>query len=371
MAPDRGDSKAGAASDNADTVLPKGDGVTPGDGDKPFRIRGGRSSEALWYVAPGVAKVRTEALPEPGPGDIVIRTLHSGISRGTERLVLSGRVPESEFTRMRCPFMGGTFPFPAKYGYCLVGRVEAGPNALRGRTVFALHPHQSVAVVPAETAVVVPQSVPPRRAVLAANMETALNAVWDAGAAPCDRIAVVGGGVVGLLVGWLCGNLPGAKVTVVDIDDRRAHAASRLGLGFALPADIPGDCDIVFHASASAAGLGTALRLAGNEAAVVELSWYGTGEVTVPLGAEFHSRRLKLVASQVGQVAASHRPRWTHRRRLAAALELLSDPRLDCLLNNPPIAFAELPARIGDILAPESGILCQVIDYPAAAPSKP
>ncbi|MEZ5788091.1 MAG: zinc-binding alcohol dehydrogenase [Xanthobacteraceae bacterium] len=329
------------------------------------------SSEALWYVAPGVAEIRAEALPSPGADDIVIRTLHSAISRGTERLVLAGRVPESEFARMRCPFMGGAFPFPAKYGYCLVGRIEAGPTGLRGRTVFALHPHQSVVVLPAEAATVVPRSVPPRRAVLAANMETALNAVWDAGAGPGDRIAVVGGGVVGLLVGSLCGNLPGAKVTVVDVDEQRAQTASQLGLGFALPSDIPGDCDIVFHASASAAGLATALRLAGDEATVVELSWYGTGEVAVPLGAEFHSRRLKLVSSQVGKIAPSHRPRWTHPRRLAAALELLADPRLDGLLNKPPIGFAELPERINEILAPENGILCQVIDYPAALSPKP
>lgn len=370
MAPDHGDSKASSASGDGETVAPKGDKVSPSGRDKMPRTRSGPSSEALWYVAPGVAKVRAEALPAPGADDIVIRTLHSAISRGTERLVLSGRVPESEFTRMRCPFMGGTFPFPAKYGYCLVGRVETGPKALRGRTVFALHPHQSAVVLPAEAAIVVPRSVPPRRAVLAANMETALNAVWDAGAGPGDRIAVVGGGVVGLLVGWLCGNIPGANVTVIDIDDRRAKAASRLGLGFALPADIPGDCDIVFHASASAAGLATALRLAGNEATVVELSWYGAGEVAVPLGAEFHSRRLKLVSSQVGQVAPSHRPRWTHRRRLATALDLLADPRLDGLLG-PPIAFADLPACINEILAPESGVLCQVIDYPAAAPPKP
>lgn len=369
MAPDHGDSKAGDILSRTENVTPTDDAIRPGGECLPFPARRERPAEALWYVAPGVAEIRAEALPQPGPDDLVIRSLHSGISRGTERLVLSGRVPESEFTRMRCPFMGGTFPFPAKYGYCLVGRVEAGPKAWHGHTVFALHPHQSAAVVPAEASVPVPHSVPSQRAVLAANMETALNAVWDAGAGPGDRIAVVGGGVIGLLVGWLCGNLPGAKVTLIDIDERRAETASRLGLGFAFPSDIPGDCDIVFHASASTAGLATALRLAGNEAAVVELSWYGTGEVAVPLGAAFHSRRLKLIASQVGQVAPSHRPRWTHRRRLAAALELLADPRLDCLLS-PPVAFAELPGRIAEFLAPESGILCQVIDYPAA-PSQP
>lgn len=325
-------------------------------------------SEALWYVAPGRAELRALPALAPGPSDVVVRALYGALSRGTERLVFNGRVPESEFARMRCPFMGGAFPFPVKYGYCLVGRIEAGPDQLRGRIVFVLHPHQTVFAVPAEAVAVVPDRVPPRRAVLAANMETALNAAWDAAPGPADRIAVVGGGVIGLLVGWLCGEMPGTEVTLVDTDPRRAQPARHLGLAFAAPGEAPRDCDIVFHASATAAGLATALRLAGDEAAVVELSWYGAGDVAVPLGAEFHSRRLKLLSSQVGRVAPSHRVRWTPKRRLAAALELLADPRLDCLLA-PPVAFADLPGRIAEILAPESGVPCQVIDYPAAGPA--
>jgi threonine dehydrogenase-like Zn-dependent dehydrogenase len=189
--------------------------------------------------------------------------------------------------------------------------------------------------------------------------------VWDAAPGPADRIAVVGAGVVGALVGWLCGRLPGARVTLVDIDPSRAALARTLGIGFATPDAAPGDCDLVVHASGNAAGLATALGLAGNEATVLEMSWYGAGEVAVPLGAAFHSRRLRLVASQVGQIAASHRPRWTHRRRLAAALDLLADPRLDALLA-PAVAFEDLPVRLSGILSPESGVLCQLIDYPAA-----
>jgi threonine dehydrogenase-like Zn-dependent dehydrogenase len=299
----------------------------------------------------------------PASGELRVRALQGALSRGTERLVLSGCVPPSEFERMRAPLMGGKFPFPVKYGYATVGRVEDGPAELKGRAVFALHPHQTVFTLPAAAVIPRPDRVPPQRAVLAANMETALNAMWDAGPGPADRIAVVGAGVVGALVAWLCGKLPGAEVTLIDIAPERASLAAALGVGLAAPEAAPRDCDLVVHASGSAAGLATALGLAGNEATVLEMSWYGAGSISAPLGGEFHSRRLKLVSSQVGQVAPSHRPRWSHRRRLAAALDLLADARLDALLA-PAIPFAELPARLPGILAPESGVLCQLIDYP-------
>ena len=209
---------------------------------------------------------------------------------------------------------------------------------MRGRTVFTLHPHQNLFNIPASAAIVLPENLPPQRAVLAANMETALNAVWDAAPGPADRIAVVGAGVVGSLVAYLCGRLPGAEVTLVDINPARAELARTLGVGFARPETAKGDCDLVVHASGNPAGLGTALALAGEEATVLELSWYGDAPVTAPLGGAFHSRRLRLVSSQVGRIAPSHRPRWTHGRRLAAALALLADARLDALLA-PAVAF--------------------------------
>jgi 2-desacetyl-2-hydroxyethyl bacteriochlorophyllide A dehydrogenase len=320
------------------------------------------SAEALWYVGPGQAEIRGQSLEEPAPGEVVVRALYSAISRGTERLVFAGRVPETEFQRMRAPFMGGAFPFPVKYGYQMVGRVERGPAELEGRTVFALHPHQSAFVLPAEAALALPDGLPPVRAALAANMETALNAVWDAAPGPADRIAVVGAGVVGALVAFLCARLPGAEVTLVDVDPSRATLAHALGAAFAPPDAAPRDCDVVFHASGAASGLATALDLAGDEATVLEMSWYGAGEVAVPLGGAFHARRLRLISSQVGRVAPSHRPRWTHRRRLAAALELLGDAQLDALLA-PPIRFHELPDRLPDILAREGGALCPIVTY--------
>lgn len=323
-----------------------------------------RTTEALWYVGAGRAEIRGEPLAVLGPGEVRIRALYSAISRGTERLVLAGNVPPSEFERMRAPFMAGSFPFPVKYGYATVGRVEQGPAELQGHLFFALHPHQSLFNLPATAAVPVPDNVPAARAVLAANMETALNAVWDAQPAAADRIAVVGAGVVGSLVASLCGRLPGAEVTLVDVDASRAALARALGVGFAAPGSAPRDCDLVFHASGTGAGLATALDLAGDEATVLEMSWYGAGDVAVPLGASFHSRRLKLVSSQVGQVAASHRARWTHSRRLSAAIGLLADARLDALMA-PAIKFHDLPRLLPDIFAPKSGVLCQVVNYPA------
>jgi threonine dehydrogenase-like Zn-dependent dehydrogenase len=249
-----------------------------------------------------------------------------------------------------------------KYGYINVGRVEDGPRELAGRTVFALYPHQDLFTLPADAVVPVPDQVPPQRAVLAANMETALNALWDAQPGPADRIAVVGAGVVGALAARLCARFPGTQVTLVDIEPGRAEIARALGVHFALPDAGPEGCDLVIHASASAAGLNTALRLAGLEATVIELSWYGAGEVPVTLGGAFHSRRLRLVSSQVGHVATSHRARWDFSRRRAAALALLDDPVLDCLIA-PAISFHDLPARLPDILGPTSGVLCQLIRY--------
>lgn len=313
-------------------------------------------------MAPGRAEIREEALPPPAAGQLRIRALYSAISRGTEALVQAGRVPESEYERMRAPAMAGTFPFPVKYGYAMVGRVAAGPDGLRDKSVFALHPHQCTFNLAADAAVLLPEGVTPQRAVLAANMETALNAVWDAGVGPADRVAIVGVGVVGALVGYLCGKLAGADVTLVDIDPSRSGTAAAMGTKFAAPGKAPQECDVVFHTSGNAQGLAMAIELAGNEATIVEMSWYGAGTVGLALGGAFHSRRLKLISSQVGQVAPSRRPRWSHKRRLAAALALLADPELDALLA-PAVAFDDLPAELPRILKPGSGVLCQIVNY--------
>jgi hypothetical protein len=320
------------------------------------------NSKALWFVAPGRAEWRDEPVAASADGAIRVRALFSGISRGTESLVFHGRVPAGEYGRMRAPFQAGEFPFPVKYGYAAVGQVEDGPSDLAGRAVFALHPHQTVYTLPRAAVIPLPEGLPPARAVLGANMETALNAIWDGGAAPASRIAVVGAGVVGCLVAYLAGQMPGADVTLIDIQPERARIATALGVAFRAPEQAPTDCDLVFHASASPAGLNTALAAAGDEATVVEMSWYGEGQIPVALGGAFHSRRLRLLSSQVGRVAPNQRSRWDYTRRLSAALGLLRDARLDVLLE-PACRFDVLPDRLPAILAPGSGALCQLVAY--------
>jgi threonine dehydrogenase-like Zn-dependent dehydrogenase len=299
----------------------------------------------------------------PGPDEALVRTLFSGISRGTERLVLNGAVSAGEWERMRAPLQEGAFPFPVKYGYCATGIVEDGPRELVGRTVFCLHPHQDYFVAPVAMLVPVPDGIPAQRATLAANMETALNAVWDAGAGPADRIVVVGAGIVGLLVAYLTARLPGSEVTLVDVEPGRAALAAQLSVRFAAPDATPKDADIVFHTSATAAGLTAAIAAGGMEAGVVEMSWYGDTPVSVDLGGAFHSRRLKLISSQVGQVSPSRRLRWSYRRRLEAALGLLQDPALDALVSE-EIAFEDAPKALPAVLAPGAKGLAPVIRYP-------
>ncbi len=320
------------------------------------------TARAFWTVEPGRGEIRGETLPTLAEGSVRVRTLHSGVSRGTEALVFNGRVPASEYRRMRAPFQQGDFPAPVKYGYCAVGVVEAGPDDLLGRAVFCLHPHQDRFVVPAGAVVPLPEGLPATRAVLAANMETALNGAWDARIGPGDRLAVVGAGVVGCLVAWLAGRMPGTEVTLIDLQPDRSKVAEALGVAFAMPEAARGDCDLVVHASGSESGLATALGLAGNQARVVEMSWYGDDRPAVPLGEAFHSRRLSLVASQVGQLPPDRQPRWDHRRRLETALALLTDPALDCLVSGSS-AFESLPDDLPGLLARSGEVLCHRIDY--------
>lgn len=317
---------------------------------------------AYWLREPGVGEIRPAPLPACGPNDVLVRTLFSGVSRGTETLVFRGGVPPSQYAVMRAPFQDGDFPGPVKYGYLNVGSVEQGPAELRGRTVFCLYPHQSAYVVPAQAVTLVPDGVPAQRAVLAGIVETAVNAMWDAAPLVGDRIAVVGAGMVGCCMARLLGQIPGTRVTLVDVDPSRAKVATALGVGFALPAAALGDCDLVVHASTTSAGLQLALDLLALEGTVIELSWYGDGEVHLNLGSAFHSRRLAIRASQVSQISAARRGRRTSQERLALALDLLRDAAFDALISGVS-RFDELP-QIMPLLADHSlPALCHTISY--------
>jgi 2-desacetyl-2-hydroxyethyl bacteriochlorophyllide A dehydrogenase len=319
-------------------------------------------ARAFWVTAPGRGEIRGEALRPPAGGDVVIRALYSGISRGTEALVFAGRVPPSEWDRMRAPFQEGDFPAPVKYGYSMVGRVERGPDALTGRIVFVLHPHQTRFIVPADEVHVLSDGTHPPRAVLAAHLETALNGVWDAGPHVGDRIAVIGAGTVGCLAAWLVSRIPGCDVELIDINPRRAMVARALEVRFAEPAAAARDADLVIHASGAPEGLELALQVAGVEARIVELSWFGDRSVPLPLGAAFHARRLTIASSQVGRIAPSQRPRWDTRRRMLLVLALLRDPHLDVLISGES-EFEELPDVMATLARAPGDTLCHRIRY--------
>jgi threonine dehydrogenase-like Zn-dependent dehydrogenase len=322
-------------------------------------------ARAWWVTGAGKGEIQETPLANPGveeQGELVtVQSLYSGISRGTESLVFHGRVPRSEYIAMRAPFQAGDFPWPVKYGYANVGKVTEGPAELVGQTVFCLYPHQNRYRVPASAVTPLPKDLPAERAILAANMETAVNGLWDGAPAVGDRIAVVGLGVVGLLVAWLASRIPGTRVTAIDTNPERQAVAEQLGLTFSSG---PGadDHDLVIHASGHPSGLETALGLAGQEATIVEMSWYGDQLVPAPLGAAFHPRRMTLKSSQVGQIVPSRVPRWDYRKRLALALELLQDDALDALITG-ECRFDDLPKSMARILIDGRDTLCHRVVY--------
>jgi NADPH:quinone reductase-like Zn-dependent oxidoreductase len=319
-------------------------------------------AHAFWLRAPGCGEIRPVTLAAPGPDEVRVRTLRSGVSRGTETLVFGGDVPPNQYAAMRAPFQEGEFPGPVKYGYLNVGTVELGPAELRGRTVFCLYPHQTAYVVPADAVTVVPEGVPLGRAVLAGTVETAVNALWDAAPLIGDRVTVVGAGMVGCCVARLLSRFPGVQVTLVDVDAHRAEIAAALGVDFALPGDAAGGRDLVVHASATSAGLQRSLDLLAPEGTVIELSWYGDAEVRLSLGGAFHSGRLAIRASQVGTVSPARSGRRTTADRLALALDLLRDPAFDALITGQS-RFEELPNVMSRLAAGDLPALCHTITY--------
>jgi NADPH:quinone reductase-like Zn-dependent oxidoreductase len=321
-----------------------------------------RLARAFWVTRPFEGEIRESVLGAPASGEVMVEALYSSVSRGTEALVFQGKVPETEYDRMRCPHQEGDFPGPLKYGYASVGRVVEGPSALSDRTVFCLYPHQSAYVVPISSVVPLPPSVTSSRAVLAANLETALNALWDARPLAGDRISVVGAGVLGCLFAYLARKIPAAEVELVDVRPERAKVAEALGVSFATPDEARKERDLVVHASASAEGLRTALDLASSDVTVLELSWFGDRAVALPLGGAFHVKRLALRSSQVGTVSPNARGRFTHRARLELALSFCADEALDVLFTSES-SLSDLPATMRELCGASGGALCHRVRY--------
>ncbi|GAB3842067.1 zinc-dependent alcohol dehydrogenase [Nesterenkonia populi] len=315
-----------------------------------------------WTTGPSTSEIRETEVPVPDDGEALIETLVSGVSRGTEGLVHRGEVPDAVAHLMRAPNQLGDLPHPVSHGYLNVGVVREGAEHLVGQRVFTLSGHRQHVVMSTEDCHVLPAGMSAERALLAGIAEVALNGVWEAQLTLADRVAVVGAGLVGLCAGLLA-ERAGAHVLMVDQNERRRALCERLGLAAAAPEEAGGDQDVVLHTSASAAGLETALRIIGDDGAVVELSWYGTSAPQIPLGSDFHARRLRILGVQVGEVASPKRLRRTRTERLATALGLLADERFDALITGRS-PLTQLPGEMNRLLADPETIL-HVIDYPA------
>lgn len=302
--------------------------------------------------------------------NVLIETLYSGISRGTESLVYHGKVPISEANRMRCPHQTGDFTYPVSYGYACVGKVIETQSDVsqikKDDIVFVLHPHQDIFCVPEEACNLVPATLTPSRAVLSANMETALNAVWDAEISGTSNHMVIGAGVVGLLTAFVLKSLSGHSPILIDINTAKKPIAEKLGLAFHTPDEIAqknlAEMERLFNTSASEKGLQLAIEQSGFEAKILEMSWYGDKAVNLRLGGEFHSKRLQIISSQVGHIAPAKRETHGYSDRMQEAMKLLSDDKLDALLE-PEIMFEALPDHLHDIFNKNSSALCQLVKY--------
>ncbi|WP_138497947.1 zinc-dependent alcohol dehydrogenase [Nostoc sp. PA-18-2419] len=298
---------------------------------------------AYWLVSPSVGEIRETSVTALPKEPLFLETLYSGISPGTERLVGLAKVPEECWETMRCWYMEGSFALPLKYGYSLVGQADEASN--QGKRFFVMHPHQSRVVVESSDALELPDWLPSKRATLIPNTETALNAVWDAEVSQDARILIVGGGIVGILISFVLSKEYGIGADFLEQDKQRIQYLEQLPWlqNSRLATDFKEDnYNIVFHTSASACGLQSAIDALTFEGRCIELSWYGTQSVSLQLGGSFHYQRKQIIASQVSAIAKPMRNLIDYRQRKERVLQLLGDAAVDILLE-PVIAFKDLP----------------------------
>ncbi|WNJ16800.1 zinc-binding alcohol dehydrogenase [Pontibacter sp. G13] len=321
-------------------------------------------AQALWHLDAQSSELAEVPLEISPTLPCTVETQASLISSGTERLVSSGLVPASIQPDMRVPYMRGNFEFPMTYGYSLVGKVSNHDHPLSGQMVHLLHPHQTICQVASGDAFPVPEGIPARRATLASNLETAVNAIWDSGMSTGDKILVVGFGIIGSLVARLASLFPGTEVYVAETQRKRRMMAEQMGFFLLGDHDSEVEFDCAFHCTGASGGLQTAIDQVGYEGVIVELSWYGTRGIEVNLGGDFHSKRKKIISSQVSNLPADRQGRWGFRRRKETVFELLKDPVFDAHITR-EIPFEELPDFFQRLRQGEIHELACCVSYPA------
>ncbi|WP_298982402.1 zinc-dependent alcohol dehydrogenase [Caldilinea sp.] len=293
------------------------------------------------FTAPGKVVVRAEPIPQPQPGELLVQTLVSAISAGTELLFLRGEVPANMEVDSAIPALNGAVRYPLRYGYACVGRViEAGEEQDRGWlgcTVFAFHPHASHFVASTAQILPVPDDLTPHRAALLPNMETAVNLVMDGQPGIGERVAVIGLGVVGLLTIALLARFPLERLLAVDPLPQRRGLATALGAHAALaPEELTerSGYDLVYEVSGSPIALNTALALTGFAGRIVIGSWYGVKQAPLDLGGAFHRSRIRLLASQVSTIDPRWSGRWNKKRRIDLAWAMLRAVEIERLITH-------------------------------------
>ncbi len=316
------------------------------------------TARALWHNSPFDSTLRREVLADSKDGELLLRSMFSLVSQGTERLVACGAVPESLYGSMRVPYMGGNFSFPVKYGYALVGEVLNQGHPWQGRAVFVMHPHQDYCVVAQRDCFCLPANVSPRSAVLAANLETAVTALWDARPLLGERVLVVGFGLLGALTALLLKRFPGLDLWISEPNSYRKDLAKKMGFHLWEGQHV-GEFDLCVHSSATEDGLQMALDVLGREGRVLELSWYGNKRSALSLGEAFHHKRLRIISSQVAHLPSDMQARWGYARRKELVFKLLhsSDWRL---LPDAELGLEDLPSFFKALRKGES-------QYPALA----
>ncbi|MEM1137565.1 MAG: zinc-binding alcohol dehydrogenase [Bacteroidota bacterium] len=293
--------------------------------------------------------------------EVAIESMYSLVSLGTERTITTQLLTKEIAARMVVPYMRGTFQNEFTYGYSLVGRIIDGEKDLIGKVIHVMHPHQNYAVVKTQDIFFIPEQMNPKLATLVSNMETAVNAIWDANVEIGDKVLVIGYGTVGALTALIASKIPGIDISILEINQNRFNAA--VEQGFKVSSILENkDFDIVFNTSGNAEMLQKAISVTKSEGRIIEMSWYGAKSITINFGADFHYGRKQLISSQVSQIPNRKLKNWTYHSRKKLVFKLLQELNPHYLINC-EVHFSETPKFYNDLRRHETSGLGVVIKY--------
>lgn len=320
------------------------------------------SAESFWIRKKNNSFIKKHSISIPQNNEVLVKTIYSGISYGTEKIVYSGNVPKSQRSLMRCPYQEGEFGSNVKYGYMNVGKVMNGPSKLVNRYVYTLYPHQTQYVLPLEELTFIPKLIPIKRCLLTANMETAINAMWDTLPTCGDKILIIGAGIVGFLMAYILMTIIGIEILLIDTDKEKSKIAKIFGIKFSCSIPKSYNANIIYECSGNPSVIDILSSHVNDETVICIMSWYGNSVSNINFGNEFFSKRTKILFSQVAKVSHNRDKYWNNKKRKDLAISLLNDDKLDNLIEKDMISFHDLPEFFSNT-ARHNKFFCKVIDY--------